>query len=103
MLKEAPELITKAEAEAMRELRLSGATIQRIKEVTGRSLAAIRDHTACVVSAKPRKPKWETPEEALAERQYAFSHPITTTAAFCGDPLPGRSALDKLKASGRRL
>lgn len=33
--------------------------------------------------------------DALAERARAFSRQRSLTAEFCGDPLPGRSALDK--------
>lgn len=33
--------------------------------------------------------------EMLAERDYLFSLPRTITADLCGDPLPGRSALER--------
>lgn len=35
------------------------------------------------------------PPEVLAERNAALSHNPDITALVCGDPLPGRSALDK--------
>jgi len=36
--------------------------------------------------------------QMLAERDRAFSRPITPTAFVCGDPAPGRSALDRRSA-----
>lgn len=45
------------------------------------------------VSTKEPTPK------AWAERERRMSAPRTLTAEFCGDPRPGQSALDKMRAS----
>ncbi|MGD9769906.1 MAG: hypothetical protein AB7U62_19900 [Pseudolabrys sp.] len=37
----------------------------------------------------------------LADRERRHSAPQSITAAHFGDPVPGRSALDQMKASGR--
>jgi hypothetical protein len=38
---------------------------------------------------------------ALTQRDALFAIPRSLTASVMGDPLPGRSALDKLRAGGR--
>lgn len=40
--------------------------------------------------------------EALDERDALFALPRTVTESICGDPLPGRSALDKLRQGHER-
>lgn len=40
-----------------------------------------------------REQRWR--DERQAERDAALAHPRTVTQQLCGDPLPGRSALDK--------
>jgi hypothetical protein len=49
------------------------------------------------------KGRSDPPAFVLAERdrRYILEH-RTTTAAFCGDPLPGESALDKLRSPWSR-
>ena len=40
----------------------------------------------------------EIPNRVLVERDHALSQSVSITASMMGDPLPGRSALDKKRA-----
>lgn len=49
---------------------------------------------------EPVRKNGVVPNSVLLERDRAKARPITLTAEIFGDPLPGRSALDKKRSSG---
>lgn len=110
-----------SETEAMRKARARGETFREIARRYGVCYQTVVNHT--VATEQTRKARnarasmvhrkvtheaaearanagvrlercWVDPE-AQAERDRAYSQARSFTAAFCGDPLPGRSALDK--------
>lgn len=48
----------------------------------------------------PKDSKFEPPPQVIAESIAARSHPLTINQSMFGDPLPGRSALDRRGVAG---
>ena len=93
--------LTPDEIHTAQLLRREGKTFGQIGRRLGRSREAIRD--ACKGLAHTvvhNVPSVGVPDHVLAEREQCLARqPRDLTAAIVGDPLPGRSALDRKMAS----
>lgn len=93
------ELVRRADARETFEA--IGAALGRTRWACKVHYHAIKRGTAAAIAAPPaRKKATQRQEATAAARQFRETAPYhsTLTAAFCGDPLPGRSALDRLRA-----
>jgi hypothetical protein len=89
--------LTSDEIHTARLMRRQGKTIEEIARGLGRSRDAIRE--ACRGFARIVH-SVAVPDHVLAEREQCLARPPRDlTAAIAGDPLPGRSALDRKMAS----
>jgi hypothetical protein len=93
--------LTSDEIHTARLLRREGKTLGGIARHLGRDRETIRD--ACKGLARMivhDAPVVVAPDHVLAERDRTLARaPRDLTAAIAGDPLPGRSALDRKMAS----
>ncbi len=81
------------------DLRAKGFSDASIASDLGLTLTQIRHKfTNEAHSQRAFREKREI-EAVLAQRDALLVHPRTLTALVCGDPLPGRSALDKQRQS----
>lgn len=73
-----------------------------VAQFPGRSLIACRDRLRKMIAdAREAKRKRASPVKVkLMQRPRDFPLHATLTALICGDPIPGRSALDQRKAYG---
>lgn len=99
---------TPEEYELAKKLRWSGLTWSQIGERLGRSEKSIRRHIGA--SKKEPRPRKEyffratyratkareyAPLAVLEEREFAMSRELTIGQELLGEPLPGRSALER--------
>lgn len=75
------------ELDRLMTLRSSGTSIDDISEILGRTREAVINRLASLTSLMPKR-------VAEPERVPLFIH-SNLTARVCGDPPPGRSALDQ--------
>ena len=83
-----------------RELFAQCGSYRRVARTMGWSQTTIRDqllgfrnHASGIKSDKT-----VVPDHVIKERDRAYAQYQDTTAWICGDPLPGRSALDRARA-----
>jgi hypothetical protein len=87
-------LITEEMAHQMAEMYEAGRTISAICNVFGCSDGAVMDHLMKQGINFRKSSQDELLPDVPADTR-------TLTGQLCGDPLPGRSALDKMKQEGR--
>jgi hypothetical protein len=88
---------TAQEDATARQMRREGRSKREIARVLGRRLSSVCDR----LNGKPSPaPPRVVPDEVRAEHAHrAALAPRDLTAAICGDPLPGYSALDKRRGA----
>lgn len=100
-----PRRLTEEQAAEVRALYADGMTQQAIAGMYGVSRSVIGRHCAGVKDSKykPRRPQilprspleTEAWQDFMARRHEIPKGPVTLNQALLGDPVPGRSALDR--------
>jgi len=86
--------------------KLPGRTVESIKTRLRRLRETVRNpkpHTSCGRIERQSR-AWTAPTtDQEADRERRALHEPDLTARFCGDPKPGQSALEKMRAQGKTI